>query len=103
MLSNLPPPPRPELPPSGSAVAAAQAANEAGHYSECATSLLGAAAVGSNNTLLLARCASFSGRLYAAFEAAQPEVTANSRNMEALYWQAEAARKLAQSAFRRAV
>jgi tetratricopeptide (TPR) repeat protein len=84
-------------------VAAAQAANEAGRYTECVEALRGSLATARDNTLLLARCACLSGRFFAAFEAAQSALGREPQNLAAHYWQAEATRKLAQAAFQRAM
>jgi tetratricopeptide (TPR) repeat protein len=84
-------------------VAAAQAASEAGRYSECVKELRGSLAAASDPTLLLARCACLSGRFSAAFEAARSALGREPQNLAAQYWQAEATRKLAQAAFQRAM
>lgn len=89
--------------PNPANVTAAQAANEAGHYSECFKALEGSLTATSDDTLLLARCACLSGRFFAGFEAAQSVLGREPQNLAAHYWQAEAARKLAQAAFQRAV
>lgn len=81
----------------------ARAAHDAGHYSACAGVLEGGAARTSHEALLLARCACLTGRYFVAFDATQSVMAREPQNLEANYWQAEAARKLAQAAFQKAV
>ena len=84
-------------------VAAARRATEAGRFTECARALQPFKLQGSDEVLLLARCQAFSGRYLMALDAVQGLVKAEPENPGALYWQAEAARRLAQAAMRRAV
>jgi Flp pilus assembly protein TadD len=53
--------------------------------------------------MLFARCQAFSGRYLMALDAVEGLVKAEPENPGALYWQAEAARRLAQAAMQRAV
>ena len=91
-------------PASGPAeVEAARVASEAGRYSDCARRLRGALPRTTADWLLLARCAGLSGQFYAAYEASQAVLEKEPRNMAAHFWQVEAARKLAQASFQRAI
>jgi len=93
-----------KLPPlSPGKLAAAQAADRAGRYSECAEALRGSVAASSDDNLLLARCACLSGRFFTALEVAQSVLSREPQNLAAYYWQAEATRKLAQAAFQQAI
>jgi tetratricopeptide (TPR) repeat protein len=87
---------------SASAVAA-RAAHDSGRYSDCAEKLQGRATHANHEALLLARCACLAGRYFVAFDATQSVMVREPQNLEANYWQAEAARKLAQAAFQKAV
>jgi tetratricopeptide (TPR) repeat protein len=90
-------------PVSPPAAAASQAANQAGHYTECFEALRSKLTLSKENTLLFATCACLSGHFFLGFEAARSVLEHDPQNMPALYWQAEAARKLAQAAFQQSV
>ncbi len=82
---------------------AARRAETAGRYSECARLLNPFQLATVNDSLLAAQCQTLSGWFFKAFESGQLLIKDNPRNLQALYWQAEAARKLAQASFDRAV
>lgn len=88
---------------SSSAAAAARIARNAGHYSECFEALRNKRTVSKDDTLLFAGCACLSGHFFLGFQAARAVSENEPQNMAALYWQAEAARKLAQAAFQQSV
>ena len=84
-------------------VSAAHRASEAGHYAECAQILGQFRLRGAEEMLSYARCNCLAGRFLAALEVARSVTNIDHHNAAALYWQAEAARKLAQAAFQRGV
>jgi tetratricopeptide (TPR) repeat protein len=83
-------------------IARALQESEAGRYSDCARDLQETPLSGSENVLLLARCACLSGRYLASLEAGRKVLQEDSHNLEGYYWQAESARNLAKVAFERA-
>jgi tetratricopeptide (TPR) repeat protein len=89
--------------PDPQVAAAARRASEAGRFAECARTLQPFKLQRTDEVLLFTRCQAFSGRYLMALDAVKELVEAEMENPEALYWQAEAARKLAQAAMQRAV
>jgi tetratricopeptide (TPR) repeat protein len=77
--------------------------SRAGQYEGCARDLQEARISGSEDRLRLARCACLSGRYLVSLEASQKALSEDSQNLEAYYWQAESARRLAGAGFRRAM
>lgn len=86
-----------------SEIRAADAAHQAGRYSDCANQLRATPPATTDDGLLLARCACLSGQFYAAFEASQSILAKEPQNMAAHFWQVESSRKLAQAGFQRAI
>ena len=89
--------------PDPQVVVAARRDSEAGRFAECARTLQPFKLQRADEVLLLARCQAMSGRYLMALDAVQELVKAQPENPEALYLQAEAARRLAQAAMQRAV
>ncbi len=89
--------------PSGVNRAGARRAAESGRFGECARLLQQMSPLSADDRLLLARCNCLTGRFLLAFETAQTVTKAEPKNPAALYWQAEAARRLAQAALQRAM
>jgi tetratricopeptide (TPR) repeat protein len=83
--------------------AVALRSREAGRFEDCARTLQAFKLQRTDEVLLLASCQAFSGRYLMAFEVVQGLVKAEPENPGALYWQVEAARRLAQAAMQRAV
>jgi tetratricopeptide (TPR) repeat protein len=83
--------------------AAARRASEAGRFGECARTLQPFKLQRTDEVLFLTRCHTFSGRYLMALDTVKELVKADAENPGALYWQAEAARRLAQAAMQRAV
>jgi len=89
--------------PLARSVEEAQRAEQAGRYSDCALLLEPFQVETPKEVLLGARCSTLSGLFFKALEAARSVVKVDPQNLEGLYWQAQAARKLAQASFQRAV
>ena len=89
--------------PDPRVVVSARRDGEAGRYAECARTLQPFKLQRADDVLLLTRCQAMSGRYLMAFNAVQELLKAHAENPEALYWQAEATRRLAQAAMQRAV
>jgi len=70
---------------------------EAGHYTLCAQALA------RSPNELLARCAFLSGHFLVAYDAARSLLAGAQDSAAGTYWKAEAAKKLSQSAFQKAV
>jgi tetratricopeptide (TPR) repeat protein len=85
-----------------SMIARALQESAAGRYSDCARDLEEVPPSGSEDMLLLTRCACLSGRYLASLEAGRKALKDDSHNLEGYYWQAESARNLAKVAFERA-
>jgi tetratricopeptide (TPR) repeat protein len=83
--------------------AAARRASDAGKFTECARILQPFKLSITPEVLLRTHCQANSGRYLMALDAVKDLVKDEPKNPEALYWQAEAARKLAQAAMQRAV
>lgn len=79
----------------------------AGHYTSCAQTFAGAVSLNASDDAVLARCAFLSGYFLIAYDAAKNLLTDASASAgtraQGVYWKAEAAKKLSQSAFQRAV
>jgi len=91
------------VPADGSAMATALALCLRGRYARCVETLQQVTTSTTPMALQLANCASFSGQFLVAFEAAKTVVSREPQNPAAYYWQAEAAKRLAQAAFQQAV
>jgi tetratricopeptide (TPR) repeat protein len=80
---------------------------EAGHYTLCAQTLAGVSFLKASDDSILARCAFLSGYFLVAYDAAKSLLAgapaSASTSVPATYWKAEAAKKLSQSAFQKAV
>ena len=76
---------------------------EAGHYSLCTQTLAGVPLLKASDAAILARCAFLSGHFLVAYDAAQGLLAGATDSAPGTYWKAEAAKKLSQSAFQKAV
>jgi tetratricopeptide (TPR) repeat protein len=80
---------------------------EAGRYTFCAQTLAGVSSLNASDGAILARCAFLSGYFLVAYDAAKSLLAGApagaSTSVPGTYWKAEAAKKLSQSAFQKAV
>jgi tetratricopeptide (TPR) repeat protein len=80
---------------------------EAGHYTACAQTLAGGSSLNASDESTLARCAFLSGHFLVAYDAAEGlqagGLASAPTSVPGTYWKAEAAKKLSQSAFQKAV
>jgi len=76
---------------------------EAGHYTLCAETLAGVSFLKASDDSILARCAFLSGYYLVAYDAAKNLLAAAPDSDPGTYWKAEAAKKLSQSAFQKAI
>jgi len=83
--------------------AQARAEFAAGHYTLCAQTLAGASFLKSSDDSVLARCAFLSGYYLVAYDAAKNLLAGAADSVPGTYWKAEAAKKLSQSAFEKAL
>ncbi len=90
-------------PADESAMTMARALSQSGRYAGCVETLQQGTTATTAPALQLAHCACFSGQFLVAFEAAKSVVRREPQNAAACYWQAEAAKRLAQAAFQQAV
>ena len=89
--------------PDARALALAHRASEAGHFAACARTLHPFNLQESDDVLFLARCRALTGQYLMAFDGLQDLMRSEPENPGALYWQAEAARRLSQAAMQRSV
>jgi tetratricopeptide (TPR) repeat protein len=90
-------------PPEPQVMVSARRDGGAGRYAECARTLQPFKLQNADEVLLLTRCQAMSGQYLMAFGAVHEVLKAHPENPEALYWQAEATRMLAQTAMQSAV
>jgi len=76
---------------------------EAGHYTLCAQTLAGVPFLTASDESVLARCAFLSGYFLIAYDAAKKLLAGATDSVQGTYWKAEAAKKLSQSAFQKAL
>lgn len=74
-----------------------------GHYTLCMQNLAGFARRSAQNSLMLSQCAFLSGHFLVAFDAATSLLAQTPESVSGIYWRAQAAKKLSQSAFQTAV
>lgn len=74
-----------------------------GHYTLCMRNLAGLPSRSASNSLMLSKCAFLSGHFLVAFNAAARFLDRSPGNPSGIYWEAQAAKRLSQSAFQTAV